>query len=132
MTKGYIYRYKCSFKGKHPFVFIKYIDEERFIGCMLTHTKHSKRFLQNESMKPEHFIESTSQFLDCKNPVTYSNSNIVRVFLIKKTNDIIDTPCGGLTDTGITFLESIIDREKIADCESKDQWPEFEYIENND
>jgi hypothetical protein len=123
MEKGKIYRYK---KGvyKNPFVFVRYESDERFIGCMLTSSPNSARYPENISMKSEYFLDS-KVFSECDKPVGFSDSNLVRVFLIEKTSDVSSAPCGGLTESGIEFLEKEIKDKNPVEWESKEGWPEF-------
>ena len=126
MEKGKIYRYK---KGvyKHPFVFVRYENIERFIGCMLTSSPQNSKHPQNISMEAEHFTDS-ERFKECDKPVVFADSNLVRVFLIKKTSDVSDIPCGELTEAGMKFLEEEIKHRNPVDWESKEDWPEFRYV----
>lgn len=104
MTKGFIYKFTKP-KGRHPFIFVKSLNHETFVGCMITHADNSEEFAENISMRPEHFKVFKKEGLLDKYLVQYDSSNLVRRYLIKKSSEVGEQVWGELTSKGIKFLE---------------------------
>lgn len=125
MERGKIYWYRREFY-KHPFIYIEKINDERFIGCMITSSPHSEAHPQNIEMFPEHFV-AEGQFKDAYRPVKFQKSNLVRLFLIKRSSEVNDVPCGSLSNEGLEYLDAEIKNKTSVEWESKGDWPEFHY-----
>ncbi|MBC6606874.1 hypothetical protein H8B13_08590 [Hymenobacter sp. BT188] len=125
MEEGFIYRFKSKY-SKHPFVFIKNIDSETFIRCMITHTKNSSKYPQNIAMKNTHFASCLDNEESTEYKVSYERSNLVRLFLIKKHNQISSKPVGKLTDEGLQFLQSAVNTDSLVHWDNPQDWPKFD------
>jgi hypothetical protein len=84
--------------GHHPIVFFDHAGSWDFIGCMLTHEEID----ENAPMLESHFLHTSDEF-------TYENTQIVKGKFIKFGNWGPFYKVGKLSESGIAFVESLID-----------------------
>ena len=124
LKKGFLYRFRNT-NGRHPFVFIEHKDWEYFIGCMLTSSPNSKFHPENITMLPEHFEVYKNGVSGEEYTLKFKNSNLVRVFLIKRTAEVNPKPCGKLTDRGLAFIDKEIIDKLPRYWHDEKNWPIF-------
>lgn len=118
MKKGCIYKFKKP-NRRHPFIFIRHIDEYTFVGCMITHMNNSEEFSENLQMSAEYFKVFVKEGSPAKYPIQYESSNLVRLYLIKQICEADDKVWGKLTLTGIGFVDLEITKTELTYCSEK-------------
>ena len=124
LSRGFIYRFKNP-GSRHPFIFIENKDSEYFVGCMITSAKRSKRFPENIEMVSAHFKTHASDLPNTEYSIKFAQSNLVRLFLIKRTSDVNLKVCGELTQKGLSFLNEIIKNKAPVFWHDIENRPEF-------
>lgn len=84
-------------KGYHPIVFIEELNDEDFIGAMLT---HGVGYSDNAVMLPTHFNNPTDGLM-----FTYEGTHIVKTKLLKAWEWGPFKKVGSLSPAGIEFME---------------------------
>lgn len=111
LKKGQIFWAKDHVNHKHPIVFLKAEDNEKFLACILSKTDTNG----NKAMLPDHFVNSKE---DGNNySIRFRNSHLVHAKVFIKEFEWLRRlePDGMLTNKGIEFIEENL----------KDAIPEF-------
>lgn len=90
-------------KTVHPIIFLQKVDEYFFYGCMLTHA-NTNNYKNNIALLSKHFKKYDDNGNKFK--VTYDDTYIVNLTLIKKTEWGPFEKAGELTKEGIDFIEN--------------------------
>ncbi len=108
MKQGDIVRADDRKKHIHPIIFIEEIDNESFIGCIISHEKKK----QNVKMQSEHFEiqdENGDEY-----EIKYDDSYFVPQSFKKYRKWISqEKPVGKLTKEGIEFIQATRDKVPI-------------------
>ena len=124
LQRGFIYRFKNP-GSRHPFIFIENKDSEYFVGCMITSAKRSKRFPENIEMLSEYFKTHADNLTNTEYSIKFAQSNLVRLFLIKRTSDVNLKICGELTQQGLLFIDEAIKNKASVFWQDYENRPDF-------
>ena len=99
MRKGDIVRGRITI---HPIIFLRRLNLEQFVGCLLTHSNDSE-YPDNIELRPEHFLHHDRAGIQYQ--TQYDNSYLVAIELIKDLDWGPFTKTGQLSQEGIFFVE---------------------------
>ncbi len=105
MKKGEIYIGK---ETKHPIIFLKEVNSEQFIGCIITKSK-AITYQNNIALTREHFEETDEKGNTFQ--TQFINSHFVNLQLIKKVVWGPFTRTGKLKEEGIQFIETRLKKD---------------------
>lgn len=108
MERGDIIRGRSTL---HPIVFLGNDNEESFEGCIITHA-NSENYNNNVALQADHFLQSDengNSYL-----VQYDNTYIVGLRLIKYNDWGPFRKCGKLSDSGIEYIENILEGQEAT------------------
>ena len=101
MEKGQIFWARDHVNHKHPIVFLKAEDDEKFLACILSKTNTDG----NKPMLPDHFLDTKEDGSDYS--IKFKNSYLVHSKVFIKEFKMLRNlqPDGMLTSKGIEFIE---------------------------
>lgn len=88
---------------KHPIIYLKYLNNDEFAGCIITHASN-KKYSTNIKFNSEHF-----EIIDINKKIfkiQFENSFFVNFSIIKKNDWGPFNIEGKLTNAGIMYLEA--------------------------
>lgn len=103
MHKGEIFYGKKNSEAFHPIIFLSEIDDDFFLGAMLT---SSVSYKDNILMDISHF--ETHDHSGEEYELQFKNTHLVRAKLLKKREWAPFRKIGELTSEGISFVETYI------------------------
>lgn len=93
---------------RHPIVFLGNENEESFEGCILTHSTN-ENYNNNTALQSDHFLQSDEN--GNSYPFQFEDTYVVGLKLIKYNDWGPYELCGKLSDSGLEFIERLLDGE---------------------
>ncbi len=96
-------------KTNHPIIYIERVDDDQFIGCVLTHSPN-RDYPDNIGLKTEHFCAKDETGKEYKRQ--FDASYFISLKFIKKNDWGPFTQTGKLTVKGVVYIIEYIKNKK--------------------